>query len=246
MDKASTHGEADIPSVLAVVAHPDDESIGIGGSLASFAAHGWPVRTCILSGQAEARHLRPGDRALEADTEHAHAALGLRNPIRGTFPNIRLNVVPHLELVQFIEKAIENSAADLILTHHPADLNDDHGAVSRATQAAARLWMRRPGIVPPLRGLYFFEVLSSTDWAVPSHVLPFAPTTFVDIGQHLETKVRACRSYRDVMRAHPHSRSEEGIRALALLRGAQAGVLAAEAFQCGFSRLGLTLSEKLA
>lgn len=232
------HGGTGFPSVLTIVAHPDDETIGVGGSLASFASQGWRVGTCILSGGAEARHLRPGDDDLQADTLTAHAMLGLPKPIVGTFPNIRFNVVPHLELVQFIERAMEETQADLIMTHHPSDLNDDHGVVSRAAQAAARLWMRRPGLVPPLQGFYFFEVLSSTDWALPSNNSAFAPSTFVDIEAHLELKIRASQAYRHVLREHPHSRSVESIRALARLRGAQAGVLAAEALQCAFARIG--------
>lgn len=230
-----------VPSVLAVVAHPDDETIGVGGSLARFAAQGWRVSTCIVSGGAEARHLRPDDSGLHADTIAAHATLGLPAPVLGAFLNIRLNAVPHIELVQFIERTIEASRANVILTHHPADLNDDHGMVSRAAQAAARLWMRRPGMVPPLDGLYFFEVLSSTDWAFPSNTAAFAPTTFVDITDYLELKIRASNDYRGVMRDHPHSRSVESVRGLARLRGAQAGVTAAEALQCAFSRIGSSL-----
>lgn len=225
------------PSVLAVVAHPDDETIGIGGSLARFATQGWQVQTCIVSGSADARHLRPSDEALNGDTIKAHRILGLSRPTLGTFRNIRLNVVPHIELVQFIEQSIETTRADLILTHHPSDLNHDHGVVSRAAQAASRLWLRRPGAVPPLRGLYFFEVLSSTDWAYPSNTGAFAPTTFVDIEAQVEKKIRAAMAYRDVLRDHPHSRSVESIRGLARLRGAQAGLVAAEALQCAFSRI---------
>jgi len=226
-----------LPSVLAVVAHPDDETLGVGGTLASFASKGWSVGSCILAGTADARFLRPSDEGLRADTLKAHKTLGIREPVLGTFPNIRLNSIAHLELVQFIEHAIESAHADLILTHHPADLNDDHGHVARAALAASRLWLRRPGSLPPLRGLYFFETLSSTDWAFSSDVLPFRPTTFVDVTYFLDVKVRAAACYRDVMRPHPHSRNVDSLRALARLRGAQAGVMAAEALQCAFSRL---------
>jgi LmbE family N-acetylglucosaminyl deacetylase len=226
-----------VPSVLAVVAHPDDETIGIGGALARFASLGWSVGSCILAGRADARYRRPSDETLISDMLSAHNTLGIRAPVLGDFPNIKLNTVPHLHLVQFIENAIESVQADLILTHHPADLNDDHGQVARAALAASRLWLRRPGSLPPLRGLYFFETLSSTDWSFPSNVLPFSPTMFVDITGFLDCKLDAAECYRDVMRSHPHSRSRDSLRALARLRGAQAGVEAAEALQCVFSRL---------
>jgi LmbE family N-acetylglucosaminyl deacetylase len=158
-------------------------------------------------------------------------------PIMGDFPNIALNTIAHLELVQFIEAAIETSGAETIFTHHPADLNDDHLHVSRACQAAARLSQRRSGI-PKLRALYFMEVLSSTDWAFPVATPPFRPDTFISVAAtDIERKLTALAEYHGVMRPFPHSRSAEAVHALATLRGAQANVLHAEAFQAAFVAL---------
>ncbi|MBI3790818.1 MAG: PIG-L family deacetylase [Gemmatimonadetes bacterium] len=222
-------------SILVVVAHPDDEVLGCGATVSALTRAGASVTACILSGTAAARRHRPAAETLEAHTRAASDVLGMRPPILGDFPNIALNTVPHLELVQFVEAAIEREGAHTIFTHHPADLNDDHLQVSRAAQAAARLWLRRPGI-PSLRALYFMEVLSSTDWAFPVATAPFRPDAFIGVEPgDIERKIEALSRYEGVMRPFPHSRSREAIEALATLRGAQAGRTGAEAFQTAFA-----------
>lgn len=179
----------------------------------------------------------PAPDALLEDAVHAQSILGAQPPIMGQFPNIQLNVVPHLELVRFIEAAILRTEADAVFTHHPADINDDHAQTSRACQAAARLFQRRSG-VRPLKGLFFMEVLSSTDWSFAPNDR-FAPNAFVEIGEDaLASKLRALAAYRGVMREYPHPRSCEAVRALALLRGAQAGMNLAEAFETVYIDLG--------
>jgi LmbE family N-acetylglucosaminyl deacetylase len=192
------------------------------------------VHACIVSADVGARQHRPGDDRLRSHTLDASEALGFREPILGSFPNIQLNTVPHLELVQFIEQAIEATGATTIFTHHPGDLNDDHLHVARACRAAARLSRRREG-VPALRALYHMEILSSTDWAFRSDERGFEPDTFVEIGEtFLARKLAALRVYEGVMRRYPHSRSEEAIRAQATVRGAQGHLQLAEAFQTAF------------
>lgn len=223
-------------TVLIVVAHPDDEVLGVGGTAAALTAQGVDVRACILSAQVNARHRRPALSDFEVDIHRVQGILGLREPILGDFPNILFNTIPHLELVQFIEESILQTGADVIFTHHPGDLNNDHHHTSIACQAAARLYQRRVGM-PRLKALYFMEVLSSTDWAFPGGS-SFKADTFYPIGETLERKILALRTYRGVMREFPHPRSEEGIRSLAAYRGAQAGMHYAESFQTAFHALG--------
>jgi len=220
-------------SVLIVVAHPDDEVLGVGATVAALAAQGVPVHACILSGKADARRNRPDVPELQADVYRAQEILGIGELILGDFPNIRFNVVPHLDLVQFIETVIVKTQANVIFTHHPHDLNNDHLHTSLACQAAARLFQRREG-VPHLQALYFMEILSSTDWSFPVTQQPFRADTFFPIEDTLERKIEALRAYRGVMRDFPHPRSEEILRSLAAYRGGQAGVRYAEAFQTAF------------
>lgn len=223
---------------VVVVAHPDDEVLGFGGTGAKLAAEGERVQPIILSGGADARGLRPSDQELYADMMAATRRLGFQEPVLGTFPNIRMNTVDHLDVVRFVEQQVERFAPQRIVTHHPADLNDDHKVVFRATLVASRLSHRR-GSVPPLEELLLMEVPSSTDWGYGGvEAEAFKPDTFVDIGTYFDTKIAALGCYRNVMREAPHSRSEEALKALAVFRGAQSGLHKAEAFQTIFRRLG--------
>lgn len=223
-------------TLLLVVAHPDDEILGAGALAAREAAAGEKVVSVILSGEVNARRNRPEVESLQQQARTASALLGLHPPEFGPFPNIAFNTVPHLELVRFVESAIERHAATRIITHHPRDVNDDHRHTSHATQAAARLFQRRAGL-PPLRALYYMEVPSSTDWTFPGGQIGFTPTLFAEVGEGLVMKkLEALGCYEGVMRAYPHSRSPEVIRGLAALRGAQAGMHYAEAFEIAFQR----------
>lgn len=224
-------------NLLVVVAHPDDEVLGFGATGSLLTDGGHTVTACFLSGDVAARGARPEDDALRHDTLKAQKILGFQPPIFGAFPNIKMNSVPHLELVQFIEEAMVKCSADAIVTHHPHDINDDHRQVASAAMAAARLQQRNPSLVPPLRKLLQMEILSSTEWQFASHAAPFNPDTYVEIGdEYLERKLAALRAYRGVMRDYPHPRSPEAIRAQATLRGTESGLNLAEAFATGYRR----------
>lgn len=215
---------------LTVTAHPDDEILGFGGSASVLTNRGDIVVNLILSGNVEARRHRPDQEALLHHTATAQKIVGAKDSILGSFPNIKFNSVPHLEIVQFIEKYIEDIQPDVVITHHPYDLNNDHYHTSIACQAAVRLFQRKP--IKPLKALYFMEIPSSTDWAFPVGVQQFRPDTFIVIGEEgLGKKIEALYAYEGVMRPFPHPRSDEAIRALAVLRGSQVGRNLCEGFQ---------------
>jgi LmbE family N-acetylglucosaminyl deacetylase len=221
---------------LTVTAHPDDEILGFGGATYVLSNQGHKVFNCILSGGVDVRSNRPSDENLKLHTYKAQKIVGANPPILGTFPNIKFNTVPHLDLVQFIEKAIEQINPDVIITHHPYDLNNDHYHTSKACQAAARLYQRRP--IKPLQSLYFMEIPSSTDWSFPVDSQTFRPDTFIEIGeQGLQKKLEALYAYEGVMRPYPHPRSDEAIRALATIRGCQVGKILCEGLQTAMNIL---------
>lgn len=225
-------------NALVVVAHPDDESLGCGGTLKILADRGHHTEVMFLSGHVSARERRAADDELTADILRAQEALGVKHVRRGDFPNIRMNTVDHLDLVRFIEQGMRDSEADWVFTHHPYDLNDDHRQTSVAAQAAARMSQRGNGGVP-LKGLAFMEIPSSTDWQFGSTGRAFEPNAFVEIGgEGLAIKKTACEAYRHVMRPFPHPRSDEVITGMAALRGGQAGARYAEAFQLVHLSLG--------
>ena len=221
---------------LFVVAHPDDEVLGAGGTMYKLSQRGDNVSVCIMSGAVKARALRPHDEELKSDINESMNILGISNYIEGEFPNIEFNTVPHLKLVQFVEKAIIDTQAEVVITHHPGDTNNDHYHTSLACQAAIRLFQRRNDVTP-LKEFMFMEVLSATDWSVNDGFNKFNPNTFFEIGlDGIDRKIEALSAYRDVMRDYPHSRSGETIKGLATVRGSQANLYYAEAFQSVFRR----------
>ena len=221
---------------LIVVAHPDDEVLGAGATVKKLTEEGHAVDLCILSASAEARAFRPSDGELNSDLYRSSQMLGIGRVYEGSFKNIEMNNESHLHLVQFIEKAIVESAPEVILTHHPADTNNDHMHTSMACQAAVRLFQRRPE-VKPLRELWYMEVPSSTEWSVNTAMNRFQPNLFVEVGrERVEVKIDALKAYRGVMRPYPHPRSDEALMGLAAYRGAQSGCVYAEAFECAFRR----------
>lgn len=234
MDPAKNDAPAGV--ILSVTAHPDDEVLGFGATAAKLCSLGYVVHNCILSGEVDVRRHRPDLEELRQDVDRAQEIMGCRPAILGSFPNIAFNTVPHIELVRFIESAIEGISPDHIFTHHPHDLNNDHHHVSMACQAASRLYQRKP--VKRIKGLHFMEIPSSTDWSYPTGANLFQPNTYFEIGEEfLAVKLQALEAYRGVMRPFPHSRSHEVMRGLAACRGAEAGMTYAEAFQSVFQVL---------
>lgn len=221
---------------LIVAAHPDDEALGAGASIRKWSGKGDRVDVCIMCAEAKARAFRPADEELNDDMDTSTRFLGVNRKYEGSFPNIEMNTVSHLALVQFIEKAILESQPDIIITHHPSDTNDDHHQTSIACQAAIRLFQRRQE-VKPIKEFWYMEVVSATDWSVNA-AFKFEPNTFVEVGKEgVDAKIAAMHMYRGVMRPYPHPRSDEGILGNAIYRGGQAGVNYAEAFQCVLRRI---------
>ena len=220
---------------LIVVSHPDDEILGFGAAGAALAAAGEKIVPVIISGAVDARTQRPTDEQLHSDIRAANRVVGFEEPVLGAFPNIRMNTVGHLDLVQFIEAQIAAFKPTRIFTHHPGDLNDDHACVARACLAASRLGQRTSD-VPMVQSVHYMEILSSTDWAFPTNTLPFQPNLFIEVEGTLEKKIEALSCYRHVMRDFPHPRSREVLTGLAAYRGGQSGLRYAEAFQTVFQR----------
>ena len=219
---------------LVVVAHPDDEVLGAGGTIYKLIKNGHKVAVATMANHAAAR-ANISD-TLSSDQEKSMKILGIEKSYAANFPNIKMNTVPHLELVQFIEKCIEDFKAEVLITHHPSDTNNDHVMTSYAVQAASRLFQRKENILP-LKGLMYMEVLSSTEWSFDSSANRFVPNCFVEIGtKGLNKKIEALSKYKGVMRSYPHPRSEEALKGLATYRGCQAGCNYAEAFECVFRR----------
>lgn len=219
---------------LVVVAHPDDEVLGAGATIHKLIKEGHKVAVAIMVSQAAAR--KDLSSTLASDETEAMKIMGVEKVYTADFPNIKMNTVPHLELVQFVEKCIEDWKAEAIITHHPSDTNNDHVQTSYAVQAASRLFQRRDNI-PALKELLYMEVPSSTEWSLDSSSSRFTPNFFMEIGREgVDVKVKALSAYKGVMRPYPHPRSKEALEGLAACRGAQSGCNYAEAFECVYKR----------
>lgn len=219
---------------LVVVAHPDDEILGAGATIHKLISEGHSVAVAIMVSQAEAR--KDLSSTLSNEEEKALSIIGVKRAYHANFPNIKMNTVSHLELVQFIESCIDDWKAEAIITHHPSDTNNDHVQTSLAVQAASRLFQRRENM-PALKELLYMEVPSSTEWSFDTSANRFIPNYFVEIGEcGVRLKITALSAYKGVMRAYPHPRSTEALEGLAAYRGAQAGCYYAEAFECAFRK----------
>ncbi len=218
--------------VLVVAAHPDDEVLGCGGTIAKLSADGHSVSIGILGEGVTSRFEERGgaDAGLVDDLHdrcrQAAKMLGANEPLIENFPDNRFDTVPLLEIIKTIEKWVAQVKPQLVYTHSQGDLNVDHSIVFRATLTALR-----PVSGCPVRSLYTYEVPSSTEWAMERVNVPFRPNTFVDISETLETKISALKAYESEVRAFPHPRSPEALRAIAQRWGMVAGLNAAEAFE---------------
>lgn len=213
--------------VLTVAAHPDDETLGAGGTIAWHTARGDTVWVCILTEGASSRHDR-----VEQQLDCARRAcdtLGVHHLVLVGLPDQRLDTLSLLDVIAPIEQCIEDLQPDVVLTHFGGDVNEDHRLVSRATMVATR-----PVPGTPVKRVCAFEIPSSTDWAPPVPGSVFAPNLFVDISGTLETKLTAMKAYADTYRSEvrpfPHPRSMEALTAYAQRSGAVSGLLAAEPF----------------
>jgi LmbE family N-acetylglucosaminyl deacetylase len=218
-------------SVLIIAAHPDDEVLGCGGTMARLASEGHEVYVMILGEGVTSRYVRREDAGAEllddlhSCTHEAGKLLGVKDIFMFDLPDNRFDTVPLLEVIKLIEGVIERVRPAAIYAQHGGDLNIDHATVYRATLAATR-----PVPGSSVARVHAFEVASSTEWSFGQFAPAFQPNVFVDISATLDLKIRAMACYKDEIRPFPHPRSAEALRAIAQRWGSVAGVLAAEAF----------------
>jgi len=217
--------------VLVVAAHPDDEVLGCGGTIARHVAAGDQVEVAFFTDGVGARHRAEGP-ARERDevvrneaARRAAAILGMANPTSFGFPDNRLDAVDLLDLVKAVEDVGRRCRPSIIYTHWAGDLNVDHRLAYQAVMTAFR-----PMADCPVMQIRSFEVPSSTEWGDRAVSPAFRPNLYVGIEKFLDVKREALDAYEREMRPFPHPRSHQAIEALARWRGAESGMLAAEAF----------------
>lgn len=218
--------------ILVVAAHPDDEVLGCGGTMARLAQEGCEVHIAILGEGITSRHAQRSEAdarllsQLHQRVHEAAAKVGAKDVALFKLPDNRLDTVPLLDMVKLVEGLIQTLQPETIYTHHSGDLNVDHGLVHRAVLTATR-----PLAGQSVREIYSFEVPSSTEWAFHQLQPVFRPNVFVDVSRTLEAKIEGLACYDSETRQFPHPRSPEALRAIAARWGSVAGCQAAEAFE---------------
>ena len=218
--------------ILVVAAHPDDEVLGCGGTIARHADSGDQVEVLIVAEGSTSRQQKR-DRAQVRDelsslanaAQIAGSILGAAGVELLDLPDNRLDSLNRLDLIKRVEEFVERHQPECVYVHHAGDVNIDHRRLHEAVVTACR---PTPGHV--VKRLLSFEVASSTEWQPPGSGPAFHANWFVDISDQWARKREALAAYSSEMRDWPHARSLDAIEHLARWRGAQVGVEAAEAF----------------
>lgn len=213
-------------NILVVAAHPDDEILGCGATLALLKSYGAHVSVLILG---EGPMARVGSSNMERNksrqsAEKAASILGVDKLFFADFPDNKFDTIPLLDIVYKIEAIVGGLNPDIIFTHFWGDLNIDHELTYRAVMTCMRPLPQRKNYA-----ILSFEVLSSTEYSCRENAI-FKPNIFINCENFIDKKLEALKAYDDEMRAFPHPRSYEAVTQQARLRGAHCGKNYAEAF----------------
>lgn len=218
--------------VMVIAAHPDDEVLGCGGTIRRLVNEGCEAYSLILSDGVTSRYNKITPDVSEAiksrhqESLSAGKLLGYKESLFCHFTDNSFDKEPLLNIVKTIEEYISVIKPSAIFTHHHGDINIDHQIAFRAVQTAVR-----PMAECPVKELYCFEILSSTEWNFVSSD-KFAPNYFVNIETTLKDKLEGMRCYNSELRQFPHPRSIENLEAAAKRWGSVIGCKYAEAFEC--------------
>jgi LmbE family N-acetylglucosaminyl deacetylase len=217
-------------SVLVVAAHPDDEILGCGGTIAKLVKKGYEVN-CLIAAEGISSRVALSEsekksliKSLHSNMADAHKLIGISNSKILNLPDNQMDTVPLLDIIQKIEQSIDELKPSHVITHSSLDVNIDHRILNDAVLAATR---PQPG--SKIQSVFFFEVPSSTEWRFSNN--SFSPNTFVDITNEIDLKIKALNCYDSEMRPHPHPRSYENVIGLSTVRGSMVGVNNAESFE---------------
>jgi len=213
--------------ILAISAHPDDETLGCGGTLLKHRKRGddvfWMIATQAHEPQWSVEEV--GRKAREVDS--VARAFSVQELFRLGLPPGRVDTIPLTEIIEKMRGIIRATRPEIVYVVHGGDVHTDHQRVFAATASAIKpIYMTRFGV----RRVLSFETLSSTEAAAPNAATLFAPTVFSDITPFIEQKISVMKLYESELQDEPGPRSLSAVRALARVRGGAIGVGYGEAF----------------
>ena len=216
--------------VLVIAAHPDDEVMGLGGTIAKLSAQGVECHLLIVTDGSSSQyrgsdHLGEIIEAKKIETKNCADTLGFRSIHYGELPDMKLDTTPHVVINQVIERVIDEVQPDTVYTHFWGDVNRDHQEVYKSTLVAVR-----PVMGQVVKELYSYRVPSSTEWTPNKADTMFMPNYFVNIEKYAEQKYKAFACYSTELREYPHPRSVQYLRETDKAVGIRVGLLAAEEF----------------
>ena len=216
----------DKKKILIVVAHPDDEILGVGGTILKHVKKGDEVNILILGEGETSRNSNANIKKRERQAKKVAKLLDAKNLFLEKLPDNEFDSVPLLEIIKKIESVINKVRPNIVYTHFPYDLNVDHRLTFQAALTACR---PQPGFF--VKKILTFETPSSTEWQVKKRKEAFCPTEYNNITDFIDKKIEILKIYKDELKKYPHPRSIEGVRTLAQYRGIEVGYKYAEAFQ---------------
>lgn len=217
-------------NILVFAAHPDDELLGVGGTIKRLVNDGAVARAVILAEGITSRSNRRDDTDrlllddIKKDAENAVSEVGYHSIDFCNCPDNRMDEMDLLDIIKIVTGYVEKYQPDTVFTHFHGDLNIDHQRVNEAVLTACR-----PVGNYCVKRIYAFETPSSTEWNY-RYAEPFTPNVYFDVTDTLDAKIRGMECYRSERRTSPHPRSAEALRALACYRGSAVGYDYAEAF----------------
>ena len=216
--------------VLVVAPHADDETLGMGGTIARLAAEGRRVTVAVLTGHgAEPHPLWPPAtwETVRAEAGRAMSELGVEDLRFSEVPAARVAEEPPWRLNRMTDELVREVAPEILYVPFPLDLHKDHREIFHSLSVA---WRPNTEHGRRIREVHCYEVVSETHWNVPYVEQGFLPTCWVDVSDQLAAKLRAVGCYESQLSPGPGPRSLAAVEALARWRGSQIGVAAAEAF----------------
>lgn len=211
--------------VLVIAPHPDDEVIGVGGTIAKRVSEGHEVYVCVVTKAGEPLFSTEVVEQGRRECRKADTLLGVSQTIFLDFPAVMLETVPRYQLNGSILKIVQDIKPEEVYIPHRGDMQIDHKIVSDAVMVAVR-----PKSDSIVKRIYAYETLSETGWDIPNTVNEFIPTVYEDITNTLEKKIEALKKFESQIGQFPNARSIEAVSALARFRGAMVSVEAAESF----------------